>query len=145
MRKIWRFIVRVVFWSYERGSLPYDVMVIVILLFVLLTPRGWYHDQPKLAARTFPSQIRLVGLDPASQTEVFRVDAALLSPAHRARQFEQETHALLSHNVSSLRSQVFHVVEIRPVYAEDGTIVCYDVRIKPSSPSSSTPSSTADY
>ena len=138
MRKIWRFIVRLVFWSYERGSLPYDVMVIVILLFVLLTPRGWYHDQPKLAVRAAPNQIRLVGVDPASQTEIFRVDAALLDPAHRAPQFEQETHALLSRNVSSLRGQVFHVVQIQPVHAEDGTIICYDVRIKPSSTSSST-------
>lgn len=133
MKKIWRFIVRIVFWSYERGSLPYDVMVIVILIFVLLTPRKWYHDQPKLTARAVPSQIRLVGIDPATRTEIFRVDAALLDPARRAPQFEQETHQLLSRNVASLHDQVFHVVQIQPVHAEDGTVVCYDVRIKPTS------------
>ncbi|MGH9476083.1 MAG: hypothetical protein ACRD1C_07095 [Terriglobales bacterium] len=34
-------------WSYPRGSLEYDVMVGVILLFIFLTPRSWFGDQPR--------------------------------------------------------------------------------------------------
>lgn len=36
-----------IFWTYERGSFHYDVMVTVILLFLFLSPR-WinYHDKP---------------------------------------------------------------------------------------------------
>lgn len=135
MKKVWRFIVRVIFWSYERGSLPYDLMVVAILLFVLLSPRKWYHDQPNLAARPVSGHIRLVGVDTASQTEVFRVDADLLASAEQPPQLEQETHDLLGQNVSSLRGQPFQVVQIQPVHSWDGAIVGYDVRIRPSSAS----------
>lgn len=42
------------FWTYERGSFHYDVMVTLILAFIFLTPRIWnYGDHPqeaKLAA-----------------------------------------------------------------------------------------------
>lgn len=37
-----------VWWTYERGSVHYDVMVTLILAFIFLTPRFWnYGDQPK--------------------------------------------------------------------------------------------------
>ncbi|HVB33160.1 MAG TPA: hypothetical protein VNJ52_02115 [Patescibacteria group bacterium] len=132
MKKLWRLFVRVIFWSYERGSLPYDLMVISILVFVLLTPRKWYHDQPNLIARPVSGQIQLLEADPASGTEVFRVDAALLAPPQHAPALEQASHALLSRSVSSLHGEVFQVVQIQPVRAADGTLVGYDVRIKPS-------------
>jgi len=37
-----------VFWTYERGSFHYDVMVTLILAFIFLTPRIWnYGDRPQ--------------------------------------------------------------------------------------------------
>ena len=36
------------FWTYERGSFHYDVMVTLILAFIFLTPRVWnYGDHPE--------------------------------------------------------------------------------------------------
>ena len=36
------------FWTYERGSFHYDVMVTLILAFIFLTPRIWnYGDHPQ--------------------------------------------------------------------------------------------------
>ena len=36
------------FWTYERGSFHYDVMVTLILLFIFVTPRFInFHDRPK--------------------------------------------------------------------------------------------------
>jgi hypothetical protein len=32
------------FWTYERATWQYDVMVIAILAFVWLTPPDWLHD-----------------------------------------------------------------------------------------------------
>ncbi len=44
-----------VFWTYERGSMQYDIMVTVILLFVFVTPHFInYHDRPRFQ---LPSQI----------------------------------------------------------------------------------------
>jgi hypothetical protein len=32
------------FWTYERATWQYDVMVLAILVFVLLTPPDWLKD-----------------------------------------------------------------------------------------------------
>src|SRR5437868_13525447 len=47
MNAIWRTIRGYILWSYERGTIQYDVMVTVILLFVFLSPY-WinFKDKP---------------------------------------------------------------------------------------------------
>jgi hypothetical protein len=47
MINIWRTIRGYILWSYERGTIQYDVMVTLILLFVFLSP-VWinFHDKP---------------------------------------------------------------------------------------------------
>ena len=47
MSGIWRTIRDYIFWSYERGTIQYDVMVTLILLFVFLSPRVInFKDKP---------------------------------------------------------------------------------------------------
>jgi hypothetical protein len=47
MGAIWRTIRGYIFWSYERGTLHYDIMVTLILLFVFLAPRFInFKDKP---------------------------------------------------------------------------------------------------
>ena len=82
MRKLWRGIAKTVFWSYERGSWPYDVMVIVIVAFVLLTPRGWFHDQPSPATPAVAG-VQVIPGDVDSDQATYRVDAQLLAPEKR--------------------------------------------------------------
>lgn len=136
MRKIWHLITGVVFWSYKRGSLPYDVMVIVILAFVLLTPRSWFHDRPKIGTEGPAGQIRLMDTDPSTNTELFRVDANLLELPPQTGELEKETHKVLSRGVTSLHGKIFRIVRIQAVRAADGHVVGYDVRIKPAHPPS---------
>ena len=40
---------RFVLWDFKRGSWQYDVMCVLILGFVFLTPRDLFHDQPRPA------------------------------------------------------------------------------------------------
>ena len=50
------------FWTYERGSFHYDVMVTLILIFLFLSPRLMnFHDRP--AARDLVSSEVLVKTD----------------------------------------------------------------------------------
>ena len=52
-----------VWWTHERGSVPYDVMVTLILAFIFLTPRFiHYGDRPK--PDWPPNEIRAT-VDPA--------------------------------------------------------------------------------
>jgi hypothetical protein len=39
---------RFVLWDYPRGSRQYDVMVVLILAFIFLTPRALFRDQPRI-------------------------------------------------------------------------------------------------
>lgn len=41
---------RSIFWDFPRASWPYDVAVGLILIFIFVTPRAWFHDQPKAAS-----------------------------------------------------------------------------------------------
>jgi hypothetical protein len=47
------------YWTYERGSIHYDVMVTLILLFVFVTPHLWdYGAKPSLmAVSSHPFQV----------------------------------------------------------------------------------------
>jgi hypothetical protein len=129
MRKLWRGLKKTIFWSYERGSWPYDVMVILIVLFVLLTPARWFHDQPQNdAARD--SGITLVAQDPAARTATYRIDPRLF-PASAALQktnpeLERETHQILSGSVA----EPFQIRSIEPVLAQNNSILYYQVEVK---------------
>lgn len=36
---------RVIFWRYERGSWQYDILCLLILLFIFLTPRSFFDGR----------------------------------------------------------------------------------------------------
>jgi hypothetical protein len=134
MDSLWRGIVRTVFWSYERGSWPYDVMVILIVFFVLLTPRAWFRDQPLPAAPPRAS-IKLVADDSLNQTQTYRIDSAVFATEKRATrptpELERETHDLLGRTVDELKDHTFQVVRIEPIRAENGVVLFYDVTVHP--------------
>lgn len=67
---------RLIFWDFPRASWPYDLVVVLILGFIFLTPRDFFNDQPKAAS---------IVMLPANQG--FLLEAALLegvSPTARA-------------------------------------------------------------
>jgi len=47
LREVLSALKRVLLWDYPRASWQYDVIVAVILLFIFLTPRDWFRDQPR--------------------------------------------------------------------------------------------------
>jgi hypothetical protein len=131
MRAIWHVIVRTVFWSYERGTWPYDVAVAAIVLFVLLSPRSWFHDQPQVGPPAYAAQVELLSDDPASRTVTYRVDARLLASPIRTPELEHDLHEAVSKNVAGMRGRKFQILRIEPIRGEDGTVVSYDVAIQP--------------
>jgi hypothetical protein len=135
MRTLWQGIVRTIFWSYERGSWPYDLAVILIIIFVLITPTRWFHDQPQ-ATVAFASKVQLQSEDAATQTHTYRLDATALPVEKRATratpELERETHDILARTVDDLKDQTFQVVHIEPVSAQDGSVLYYDVTVHPS-------------
>lgn len=125
------------FWSYERGSWPYDVMVIVIVMFVLFTPARWFHDQPQNNAAN-DSGITLVAQDETTHTKTFRIDPKLFAASSQAQEqvneqvkekgpeLEKKTHQILSGTVP----EPFQVRSITPIRASDNSILYYQVEVK---------------
>ena len=35
---------RLLLWDYERGSVPYDVLCLLLLILVFAVPPGWWGD-----------------------------------------------------------------------------------------------------
>jgi len=109
-------------------------MVIVIVLFVLLTPRSLFHDQPQSIALA-SSDVQLLSEDPAHQTRTYRLDAKVLKPEKRATQptpeLERETHDILSRAVDDLKDRTFQVTRIDALRAPDGAVVYYDITVHP--------------
>ncbi|MGH9773999.1 MAG: hypothetical protein ACRD50_03520 [Candidatus Acidiferrales bacterium] len=134
MQTFWRGVMRVLFWSFERGSWPYDVMVLAILAFVLLTPRSWFHDQPQAGAPS-SAQVQLLAEDETSKT--YRLDANLLPPAKRhakdSPELERDVHDLLGRSVEELKGHTFQIRHIQPVRGDDGIVRYYDVKLTSSS------------
>lgn len=132
MGKLWQGVVRTVFWSYERGSWPYDAMVVAIVAFVLLTPRGWFHDQPQ-SVDLGSSGVQMVSEDVEGHTRVYRLDAKVLAPEKRGAksspELERETHDILGRKIPVLQDTTFQVVRIYPVSDATGAVLYYDITV----------------
>lgn len=133
MRTIWRVLVRTVFWSFERGTWPYDIAVVVIVIFVLLSPRSWFHDQPPLGPGPDPAMVELRDADLSGGTRTYRVSAKLLRSSTKVpeSELEHKLHEAVRQNVETLQKSRFEIVRIEPVRADDGSIAYYDVSVKP--------------
>jgi len=107
-------------------------MVVAIVLFVLLTPRNLFHDQPQTIALA-SSDVQLLSEDSENHTRTYRLDAKVLQPEKRAKvptpELERETHDILSRAVEDLKERTFQVTRIDPLRAPDGSVVYYDVTV----------------
>ena len=131
MRTLWRTIVRVVFWSYERGTWQYDVAVVGIVLFVLFSPIFiHYSDQPSVGPASAQALVQLRTIEPG-QVATYRVDARLLATPIRTPELEHDLHETVQKNVQDLNHGHFEILHIEPIRGEGDTIAYYDVSVKP--------------
>lgn len=120
---------RAFFWAYERGTWQYDVAVILILIFVLATPRGWFHDQPQMGLpATTPGQVIVVKDDGASKT--YRVDARILAPPQQTPALENELHSALQKALPELNGKRFTITNIESERDDRGNVIAYQVEVR---------------
>src|SRR5438132_635579 len=70
---------RSAFWTYRRGSWQYDVIVLVILAFIFLTPRNWYTPQPTPQVTGFLKNQGIIELGRIQDSGGYIVDARLVT------------------------------------------------------------------
>jgi len=76
--KIKLVVTRSIFWAYERGSWQYDVICIVILAFIFLSPRSWFNDRPTLQLTDLRHQQGVVEMRRVKREVQYLVDARLV-------------------------------------------------------------------
>lgn len=93
MNSIWRTIRGYILWSYERGSLHYDVMVTLILLFVFLSPY-WINFKDKPIERV-PHHTGVMIQPDGKGGFIYQIEAS----------------ALTAKNETDLREQMLAIIE----------------------------------
>jgi hypothetical protein len=78
MNAIWRTIRGYILWQYERGTLHYDIMVTLILIFILFSPRVINFNDKPIARNPHPTEV-VVTAD-AEGRLVYQVAASAVSP-----------------------------------------------------------------
>jgi hypothetical protein len=130
MAGLGRILSRTFFWSYERGTWQYDIAVGLIVVFVLLTPRGWFRDQPQVGVPAASDQVQLVLFSDDGHRQEYRVDARVLAPPQQTPALQNELHQALRRALPDLSNGRFSITNINPVRDERGTVIAYEVEIR---------------
>jgi len=64
---------RFILWDYARTTWQFDLIVGLILIFLFLTPREWFHDQPRI-----PKTSKIAMLQGSRGTNVYWIETELL-------------------------------------------------------------------
>ena len=119
---------RIFFWSYERGSWQYDLAVIAILIFVLLTPSRWFHDQPTREVPAASAQVEL--LSEKGNQQIYKVDTRILTPPEQMPQLQNELHRALQRTGSSLQNGRFEITNVEAIRDAQGVVIAYQVTLR---------------
>jgi hypothetical protein len=92
MNAVWRTIRGYILWQYERGTLHYDIMVTLILVFVLFSPRVINFNDKPIARNPHPTDV-VVTTDAQGQL-LYQIGASAISP-----------------NDGPVRDQLLHIIE----------------------------------
>jgi len=92
MNAIWRTIRGYILWQYERGTLHYDIMVTLIILFVLFSPRVINFNDKPIARNPHPTDV-VVTAD-AQGNLLYQVAASAVTPGDERSVREQLLHII---------------------------------------------------
>ena len=114
---------RLLLWSFERGSIQYDVICAVILAFVFLTPPSVFHDRPDFMRVPGDQAIRETSDDDGHKVFTVKVETTTFSAKEVAEQ------AAVDRLKASLGAP-FTVSRTEPVYDTTGVLVAYSIWIE---------------
>jgi len=111
-------------WTYERGSFHYDIMVTLILLFLFLGPRFIdFRDKPVETVALHASEVlvREAGTSGGSSRFLYQVRADDMKGAAT----DSERRAAILRVVEPISGEV-SLERYEPVYDTQGKIIAYD-------------------
>jgi hypothetical protein len=122
MTEIWRTIRGYILWSYERGTIQYDVMVTLILLFVFLSPLVVnFRDKP---IERNPHPTGVVVVPDGGGGFIYQIDSAAVSAKDAAA-----IHDQLLRIIEPISGEVT-ISKIEPVQDKSGRVLSYKVWVR---------------
>jgi hypothetical protein len=121
MRRFWEIVKSYIWWSYNRGSVHYDVMVTLILLFIFLTPRWVFHDKP---VERRPHQSEVVVQPDGHEGFIYEVDAGAVTGKS-----EDEVRENLLSVIEPIAGEV-EIAGYEMVKDASGHVMTYRVRVQ---------------
>ncbi len=119
MNAIWRTIRGYILWQYERGTLHYDIMVTLILIFVMFSPRVIKFNDKPISRNPHPTDV-VVTAD-ADGRLFYQVGAAAVSQSG-----DQSVHDQLLHIIEPISGAV-SIVSYEAISDGKGKVQSYKV------------------
>ena len=115
-------------WTYERGSVHYDVMVTLILLFLFVSPQ--FIDYGARPVATVPLRdsevlVKEAGTNGQKNQFIYEIRAGGVSGSPNASQSESERVAAIMRTVEPISGEVT-LDHYEPVLDAKGKVVAYD-------------------
>lgn len=115
---------KIVFWSYERGTLQYDLLCALILVFIFLTPRYFFQDWPVINnPHQFAFGEQIVNTYDHLGNPVLNVSTQLV-PAN------QDASAVRNAALTQLQKTLnrpISIADIKPILGENGETIGYSI------------------
>ena len=122
MNGVWRTIRSYILWQHERGTLHYDIMVTLILIFVFLSPRVInFNDKPALQS---PNAADVVVTPDAQGGLLYQISASAITPGD-----DQSVRDQLLRIIRPISGAV-SIVSYETVADGRGRVQAYKVRVK---------------
>lgn len=103
---------KVLFWNYGRSTWQYDILCLLILAFIFLTPRSWFES----------SKLRLAAAHPT------RASTLLVMPGLNEQ--TEPSRAELERRVREATGRPAVITNVRPRRDEAGRVVAFEVDIQ---------------
>jgi hypothetical protein len=101
------------FWNYARNTWQWDVLCVVILIFIFLTPKSWFEN----------SELRRASAHQNSGVSTVLIGPELIDNAEDKVRVEKVVRALTGR-------QDFQVLNVRPAVDRNGKTSGYEVDIR---------------
>jgi len=93
MNAVWRTIRGYILWQYERGTLHYDIMVTLILIFIFFSPMVIKFNDKPIARNSHPTNV------------------AVMTDAQGRLQFQVPASAVTAGDDRAMREQLLSIIE----------------------------------
>lgn len=111
---------RLFLWEYERATLPYDILCLVICAFIVFAPRQWFRDQPRI-----PQASQIASL-PSHSESMFWIDSELVASFPEDQRLEGLSKVLTQRTGKSQ-----HLTRIEPILDSEQEIKGYMAFARP--------------